>query len=113
VFVEVQWTPVVLILGCENLKLSWGPNPAWTSHPGLGPTWYEVLRNSTPAATVAADYPNDVTWDSTDSLGEGGIIKYDFAGIFAGSAKSAYLTKHFQCTLGAVVPVTATFTPAP
>jgi hypothetical protein len=99
---------------CFAVVLKWAPNATpWETYPAFGPTWYEIDLDSTPAATITADYPNDVTWDSGDMIPDGEIFQYDIFGLFSGPLKSAPLTKHLRCTTGVLDVLTDTPTPTP
>jgi hypothetical protein len=106
-----------LLTACTNIELTWGANGTWVTIPGFGPSWYEARRNAnqtpaaTPVATLTADYPNDVTWGTGDSLLIGQVVKYEINGLFLGPLSSTPLTLHFECKISGLTEVTATPTP--
>jgi hypothetical protein len=88
---------------CMNLVLRWGPNSAWTSNPGFGPTTYDRYINSNYQGAQAANYPNVVSWSSGFDVLDNETVVVQWIARFSGGISSHTLTKTWLCNNGDMI----------
>lgn len=97
-YVTVNWTRSGY--SCLNISITWDANNAWATYPGFGPTSYQRYRNGNTVGTVPANYPNNVTWNTGDSLSHGQSNFYAVEALFSGGLVSDQLSGTLTCYYG-------------
>lgn len=103
VYLNVSWTQDGD--NCKWLLISIGPNAAWGSDPGYGPsdykiTWTGSLSGST---TIPSNYPNDALWETWQTLNNGYTVNYSFVGMFTFPLESLPRDITLQCVNGTLI----------
>ena len=102
-FVNVDWVP----FGnkCNNLILTWGTNPAWSSYPGGPPAFYQTLKNGFDDDLAASSDPSNTVWVTDDQINDNSIISYGVYGVFAGPLQGEKMSITFLCQNGNLIDI--------
>lgn len=89
---------------CTNIQATWDANSsAWSSYPGFGNSQYERFRNGVSAGTVSANYPNNVTWFTGDTLSHNQSRTYSIIAIWSNGLESLPLAATLTCQYGSII----------
>lgn len=90
---------------CKWLIIGIRANPAWTGNPGYGPSNYKIswVGSLSGSTWVGSNYPNDVLWETWQTLSNGNAVTYTFIGVFNWPLESLPSTVTLQCVNGTVV----------
>lgn len=103
VFVSITWTPFGQ--KCNDVILTWSPNPNWTSNPGFSPSTYQVYKNGFSAGTITPADPSNTVWETGDQVNDNSRINYEVKALFAGPLSSDVLLREYLCQNGSMVDV--------
>jgi hypothetical protein len=89
---------------CTSIEATWDANSsAWSDYPGFGNSQYERFRNGVSAGTVSANYPNNVTWFTGDTLNHNQSRIYSIIAIWSNGLESLPLSATLTCINGNIV----------
>ena len=92
---------------CNDIRITWQPNPAWATYPGGAPTLYQAFKNGFYAAAVSPSDPANTVWVTNDQINDNSIITYTIVAVFSGPLQSEKLEKTYLCQNGTFIDISA------
>jgi len=102
-FVSVTWTPFGQ--KCNDVILTWGPNPAWTTYPGVSPVKYQAYKNGFLESELGPSDPSNTVWVTMDQINDNSIINYEIIAAFPGPLFSELMSKTYLCQNGNMIDI--------